>query len=243
MAEPNWTDLLWGLVRTFAPAEAEARVVAMNPQAQALIDAVRTGATMPGTQEQDPMMTGRFDPQRKAIYRNVLQAAEDRPETAYVGMTKRMPPGYEEASGAYNPDIEAIALREFDPFYSKSKRYSAVVPTAENYQEVLAHELTHFLLTKLRPELMTDPPGLPILMFGHPPGQHKFIEYLQGQSESPVTQGPTGQWQPDTAAYASLRPFQSEVSPYHRDIYAAALRRILQDPALLKQALQGLGRR
>lgn len=268
MAETNYLDFLLGLANVFSPQEAEAKVVADDPQAQALIDAVRSGAVMPGTREKDPLVSGRFDPLRKDIYRNVLQAAEDRPETVYVGTTDRpLSPEQGGAAGQYRSgQLDTIALHSYNPFYSASNRYTNLVPTAVNYQDSLSHELVHFLLQKLVPEIdkrgpqtwlkdffLSKYPGdyqrmidrgygkLVSSFLGNAEGEHEFIAYLQGLAHAPIETGPTGHDQPALTSYKASSPLTVHPKSWtqvKRDVYTEALTRILQDPALLQQVLQ-----
>lgn len=262
MAARSWDDLLWGLANVFSPAEAEAKVVGVDPQARSLIDATRTGAPMPGTRERDPLMSGRYDPQRKTIYRDVLQSAEERPEVVTVDTQKGILPDTDDAAGAYYPNEDAIRIKAYDPNYSGTNRYTDIVPTAVNYQDTLSHELIHFLLKKLAPELAQRPPSpdllakftdLPVFqqmhgafvqgLLGTPQGQHDFLTYLQGLDYTPVRPGPTGKMQPNLEGFLEVRPLsemRSAIPTVAADVYGQVLQRILKDPALLKQALQGL---
>lgn len=243
MAQTNWQDRLWGLANVFSPEEAEAEVVARDKQSLDLIEAVRTGAVMPGTREKDPMVSGAFDPVRKQLYQEVLRRAQERPETVSVGTTKDLRVGDLEPAGIYDPLSQDITLRIYDPFYSNSNRYTTLIPTAEPYQNSFIHELLHFLLYQLPSEI---PQNTKLVANTLRPGvgQHEFIRYILGNDMVPGGwEGPTGAWQPDTQDYRRLKLFDyldKTRTPAERDIYAEALRRIIRDPALLQQALQGL---
>jgi len=87
-SRPYWAQVLAPLLEAMRPREAEARVVAKNPQAQTLVETLRSGATMPeGSPERNVLVTGRFDPLKRDIYQQILAAAEARPETVTVEHT------------------------------------------------------------------------------------------------------------------------------------------------------------
>jgi len=264
MAETDWLAPLRGLLNVFSPSEAEAKVVAHDPQGRALLDAVARGAVLPEEQEPDALMAGRFDPVKKRLYQQVLQTAQARPETVNLWTGRQLPVDLDRAAGGYYPAAQAIGLRTYDPFDATSgHRYTDVVPTALNYQDTLTHELVHFLLPQIGKDLTRKAPppsfatafanlGTPELrtlyanllgtaITSTPEQQHRFIDYLLGGSSSPVTEGPEGTTQPSLPTIEARTPFLTTGRPdIEKDMYGDVLRQMIRDPALLKRALEGL---
>ena len=273
---PSWWEQLLASV---GPSSAEAIVVGKDPHAQRLIDATASGEIMapnptqaetirrpapPRTfvqiparpAETDPLTTGAFDPVKKQIYKDIVTSAQARPETATVEYRQSMPANQ---NAAYNPETNDIRLRQYVPSISMTGRtYADPPPTAINYQNSLAHELTHFLMKHIGGDLQANParampPTSSLLQWlmlptsprslrqNVPPiiqntaSQHALIKYLLGDDQAPGS----------LEEYGQQTPLQPQHVPRMQDetaraLYIDAVKQILRDPAILQQALQGI---
>ena len=195
----------------------------------------------PGRREQNPLVTGHFDPLRKQLYQALLAYAQQRPETVGVRYAP-MPPEAAEALGSYTgPDLPASTVPtheiQLDPLSLRSAAgvYRPAPPTALQPQDTLVHELLHFLGYRLQPEVEGGLPPSARWALGAGNGQHRLIQYLLGSAGTPVTLNPA----------AVPRPLQipPQGDAAQQEVWRRAIERLFATtPALQGPALQGLQR-
>jgi len=245
-ALPDW---IGALLRLVSLSDVEARVVALDQPAADLIDAVQEGRVMSEeARETHPLVTGRFNPLLRAIYQEVLRAAQDRPETVTVCYPAEGLPGG--AAGSYNKETQEIELNP-TRLRTRAVVYKNLPPTSQPAQQTLTHELLHFLSTQLLPELARAQPSsfpdvaqmgwLRRLLLGGPTGedvqstlgrteyQHDLIRYLLGSDKRPGSLEEIAQIQPLTEKPPMNEPM--------RMVYNAVIQAIFKDPNLLQQIL------
>lgn len=257
---------LWDtIVQALSPASAEAEVVARDQQSRQLLDAMAKQTVTPSTAlEPNPLIRGQFSPLRKQLYSEIANAAERRPETASMGfvtpealLQKTQNPA---TLGLYETGTGDIHLKNTTPWYldKPARQYREPPSTALPFQEVAAHELLHFLQSKLGEQWgKTGTPAWnrdlawwqrllgaqagpnsvqEALMPGDP--QHRFIQYVLGSSQAPADNWQELETKPWYQPFAT--PPTQDVQQQH--VYEEALKQIIQDPTLLQQAIQGLRR-
>lgn len=236
----DWQGIFAGLLSVLSPGEAEAKVVARDPRAQQLINSVAAGANVPG-----------IPSPRQQLYKDVLSTAEQQPETVSVGYDVPWTQ-HPFASGAYEPATQKIFLRDesrpskvLGPFGGTLTLPAIPKAYRTPYtQDTLAHELQHFLLPLFGKSLEQAHPelgrALVDMIYGSSEKEqgdkhHAIIDFVQGQQQVD-----------DTWSTFNKRPlFQQPPnmpSQAHAQILEEVLKRLIQQPAMLQQALESLQR-
>jgi hypothetical protein len=242
-------QLVTNLLNQVSPTSAEAKVLPRDPFAADLVSTVQEGRQLPPSfGETNPLVRGNFDPVKKQIYQQVLRTAQARPETVGVSYSTETP-----HVGDFDPNTDEIRVRP-RPLSTDATYYAKAPATSMPPQETLAHELMHFLMKVMPPELLKAGAAayperqsanffqrlfmspLPGKGDAHDAftmeGQHELIKYLLGGDKAPgsldeyAQQVPMSQLPSSSLAAASL--------------YQALLRQIFAGHPLEQLAVSGV---
>lgn len=218
MADNDWISQIGAIVapllEQFSPRSAEAKVLPRDQASADLIDAIEKGTVLPESSGiTDPLLRGNFNPLKRKIYQQVMRSAQARPETVGV---------------QYSPDV--IPYADFTPatneirLQSDKKTGATPMPTWIAQQDILSHELLHFLM-KVIPNDSTKTFSTET--------QHELIEYLLGSRSTK---------QNTEEDYQKLKPLSitPETSNIPISMLQSLLRQIFSQQPLQDKVLSGL---
>jgi len=159
MADNDWISQIGAIVapllEQLSPRSAEAKVMPRDQDSLDLMNAIEKDITLPeNSRIGDPLSRGFFDPLKKEIFKQVLRSSQARPETVAVNYSNA--PEMTGNRGIFNTQTNEIGLRSIPSYVTRGgERYSfPPIPTSIAEQETLTHELLHFLMKSIPPDLL-----------------------------------------------------------------------------------------